>query len=41
MILYKSTLNNQMLYIPYVLWIGFALQLNYLSIDKIQYCIET
>ena len=26
------------LYLPYVLWIGFASYLNYLSIDKIQLC---
>jgi benzodiazapine receptor len=34
-ILYK--IKNK-LYIPYVLWIGFASYLNYLSIDKIELC---
>lgn len=33
-ILYKNK-NNKLLYLPYVLWIGFATCLNYLSIDKI------
>ena len=31
-ILYK---NNKLLYLPYIMWIGFATYLNYLSIDKI------
>ena len=36
-ILYKNK-NNKLLYLPYVLWIGFATYLNYLSIDKIKIC---
>lgn len=34
-ILYKT---KNKLYLPYVLWIGFASYLNYLSIDKIELC---
>jgi tryptophan-rich sensory protein len=34
-ILFKT---KNKLYVPYVLWIGFASYLNYLSIDKIQLC---
>ena len=34
-ILFKT---KNKLYLPYVLWIGFASYLNYLSIDKIQLC---
>lgn len=37
-ILYKNK-DNKLLYLPYVLWIGFATYLNYLSIDKIKICL--
>ena len=36
-ILYKNK-NNKLLYLPYIMWIGFATYLNYLSIDKIKKC---
>jgi len=36
-ILYKNK-DNKLLYLPYVLWIGFATYLNYLSIDKLKIC---
>jgi benzodiazapine receptor len=36
-ILYKNK-NNKLLYLPYIVWIGFATYLNYLSIDKIKKC---
>ena len=36
-ILYKT---KNKLYLPYVLWIGFASYLNYLSINKIELCIH-
>jgi tryptophan-rich sensory protein len=37
-ILYMNK-NNRIIYLPYVLWIGFATYLNYLSINKIVACI--
>lgn len=37
-ILYKNN-DNKLLYSPYVLWIGFATFLNYLSLDKIKICL--